>query len=92
MAFLARSRDIPVFLPEGVRRFGLLGGIAGAVGMIAWIVGAQQGDLGTVSVIASTYPAVIVLLASRFDDDSVEWWQWIGIAGSITGTALIALS
>ena len=88
---LALQRGVPVFLPTGVRRFGIAGGIAGAVGMVAWIIGGQQGDLGTVSVISSTYPAVVALLAARFDDDEIRWWQAIGIAGAIAGSVLIAL-
>lgn len=92
MMIVARTQHIPPLLPEGIRRFGVLGGVAGGLGMVCWFMGAQQGDLGTVSVVASTYPAVIAVLAATFDDDHVEWWQWIGIAGSIAGTALIALA
>ncbi len=92
MVPLALRRGVPVFLPPGVRRFGLGGGIAGAVGMVAWIIGSQQGDLGTVSVISSTYPAVVALLATRFDADVIRWWQAIGIAGAIAGSACIALA
>lgn len=91
MAVLAKMRRVPVLLPAGVRRFGVAGGIAGALGMVCWIVGSQIGDVGTVSVVGSTYPAVVVVLASRFDDDQVRWWQGLGIAGAIAGSALIAL-
>ncbi|MEM7093273.1 MAG: DMT family transporter [Actinomycetota bacterium] len=89
---LALRRGAPIFLPTGVRRFGIMGGIAGAVGMVAWVIGSQRGDLGTVSVVSSTYPAVVALLAARFDDDQVRWWQAVGIGGAITGGALIALA
>jgi len=92
MVPLALHRRVPVLLPPNVRRFGLAGGVAGAIGMIAWVLGAQLGDLGTVSVISSTYPAVVALLAARFDDDQIRWWQAIGIAGAIAGSALIALA
>lgn len=89
MVALARARSVPAWLPEGVRRYGVLGGIAGALGMACWIIGAQQGDLGTVSVVGATYPAVVALL-STFDGDDVRWWQALGIAGAITGSILIA--
>lgn len=89
---LALRRSVPVLLPKGVRRFGLGGGVAGAVGMVCWIIGSQQGDLGTVSVISSTYPAVVALLATQFDGDEIRWWQAVGIAGAITGSACIALA
>ena len=91
MAVLAMGRDVPIMLPPGVRKFGVLGGIAAAIGMICWIMGAQLGDVGTVSVVGSTYPAVVVVLAARFDDDVVKWWQALGIAGAIAGSALIAV-
>lgn len=87
---IARSR-VPFVLPPDVRQFGLFGGLAGAIGMVALVIGSQRGNLGTVSVIAATYPAVIVVLASTFDDDIVRWWQAIGVGGAIAGTALIAL-
>ncbi len=92
MVVLARTRSVPPILPPGVRRFGVLGGLAGGIGMVCWVLGAQQGDLGTVSVVASTYPAVVAILATRFDDDRIEWWQAIGIGGAIFGTILIALA
>jgi len=92
MALLAAQRSLPTFLPPSVRRFGVLGGVTGALGMVFWTIGGQQGDLGTVSVISSTYPAVVVLLATQFDHDEMRWWQGLGVAGAIAGTALIALS
>lgn len=88
---IARHRGVPLTLPVGVRRFGVLGGIAGAVGMIAWAIGAQQGDLGTVSIAAATYPAVVAVL-TLFDGDRLRWWQAIGIVGAIIGTILIAVA
>jgi len=91
MAPLALRSKVPVLLPTSVRRFGVLGGIFGAFGMAAWVVGSQQGDLGTVSVVAATYPAVVVLLSNLFDDDEIRWWQALGVAGAIAGSALIAL-
>ncbi len=91
MLVLARIRDIPPLLPPGVRKFGVIGGLSGALGMVAWILGSQKGDLGTVSVVASTYPAVVVVLANIFDGDRIRWWQALGIGGAIGGTALIAL-
>ena len=89
---LAWRRSVPIILPPGVRRFGVMGGIAGAAGIICWIIGGQRGDLGTVSVVSSTYPAVVAVLAVVFDEDRVRWWQAIGIGGAIVGSGLIALA
>jgi len=91
MALIAKRSSVPVFLPANLRGLGIGGGFAGAFGMAALVVGSQQGQLGTVTVVAATYPAVIVVLATLFDDDEIHWWQAIGIAGAIAGTALIAL-
>ncbi len=88
---LAARGAVPVFLPPSLRTFGVLSGITGALGMASFAVGSQQGDLGTVSVVAATYPAVIVVLTTLFDDDEIRWWQGLGIIGAIAGTALIAL-
>jgi drug/metabolite transporter (DMT)-like permease len=92
IATLARSRGLSMVLVRGVRKFGLLGGLAGGLGMVFWVLGAQCGDLGTVSVAASTYPTVTVVLAAIFDGDQLRWWQVVGVVGAVCGTALIALS
>ena len=59
--------------------------------MLAMIIGAQIGNLGTVSVLAGLSPAVIVVLTAVFDDDDVRWWQSIGVVGTIVGATLIAI-
>ncbi len=92
MLMLARLRSVPAFLPPGIRRFGYLGGVAGALGMISWIIGAQLGELGVVSIVASTSPAVVALLATKFDEDTIRPLQALGVAGAIAGTILIVLS
>jgi len=91
VAVLALASSVPVLLPRALAKFGILGGIMGGIGMVAWVVGAQRGDLGTVSVVASTYPAVVVLLAWKFDEDDLRWWQALGVVGAIAGTAFIAV-
>lgn len=88
---LVLSSRVPMFLKPPVLRIGVLGGFAGAFGTLAFVIGAQQGNLGTVAVLAATYPAVIVVLTSIFDDDHIRWWQAIGVAGAVAGTVLIAL-
>ena len=37
------------------------------------------------------FPAVSATLAAAFDEDTLRWWQMIGILGVITGIALMAL-
>ncbi len=91
IGLLALTQKAPLLLKPSVRKFGVLGGFAGALGMLAMILGAQIGSLGTVSVLAGSSPAVVVVLTAVFDDDKVRWWQSIGVAGAILGTVLIAL-
>ena len=91
MVSIALKQKLPVVLPGSLLKFGLLSGLCGGLGMMAWTVGAQRGDLGVVSVTASMYPAFVALLAAKFDDDQLHWWQGIGIAITIGALALIAL-
>lgn len=88
---VARAEGAQLTLAPSVRKFGIFGGIAGAIGMVAVIVGAQVGSLGIVSVLAGSSPAVTVVATSVFDEDRVSRLQGLGIVGAMTGTALIAL-
>jgi len=83
---LVRRCRVATLLPEPVRRLGVIGGIAGAIGMVALVLGSQRGNLGTVSVIAATYPVVVVVLSTAFDDDQLRWWQAIGIGGAVASS------
>jgi drug/metabolite transporter (DMT)-like permease len=91
MVFFAMRTAAPVFLPRRLLVLGILSGVAGTSGIVAFAVGAQTGDLGVVSVAASMFPAGVAVLSRLFDEDELHWWQAIGIAGAIAGTALIAL-
>lgn len=91
IAVLAKVQQAPLLLSPSVRKFGMAGGIAGAVGMLALIVGTQIGSLAIVSVLAGSSPVVTVLLSSQFDDDSVSVTQLLGVAGTIAGATMIAL-
>lgn len=84
------ARAAPRLLPGGLRRWGIVSGLAGTVGVAMFILGAQRGDLGPVAVTSSLFPAVTAVLAVVFDDDRLRWWQWIGLAMAVTGVGLIA--
>ena len=88
---LALKSGAPLVLERPARKFGLLGGVAGSLGMLALIVGTQIGSLGIVSVLAGSSPAVTVAVTALFDDDSVTWSQMAGVAGAIAGASLIAV-
>lgn len=91
MAALAWHRSVPVFSPGRLRRLSAVSGLVGTLGIVAFVIGLQRGDIGVVSVAGSMFPAVTAVLSAVFDDDELRWWQTIGIAGSLTGLALIAL-
>lgn len=91
VAIIARNLGAPKVFNSSVAKVGLLSGLAGSLGMVAFVIGAQRGELGEVAVASSMFPAVTTGLAKIFDDDYFRWWQGIGIAGAIAGTALIAL-
>ena len=91
MLMVTRARRIPQILPRSLRLAGLAGGIAGGLGMASFIAGVQRGPLGEVSVAGSLYPVVTIALAVIFDDDTLRWWQAVGIAAVLTGTTLITI-
>ncbi len=91
ITLLALKSRAPLMLEPSVRKFGILGGIVGSLGMLSLIIGTQIGSLAIVSVLAGSSPAVTVLATAAFDDDSVTWWQMLGVAGAITGASLIAI-
>ena len=49
------------------------------------------GSLATVSVIASQYAAVAVLLGVVFRGQRLWWWQAVGLAGASVAVGLITL-
>jgi drug/metabolite transporter (DMT)-like permease len=90
LAAYAISAPMPLILPRKLLHIGVLSGIAGTVGMAAFIAGAQRGSLGEVAVASSMFPAVTAILAAVFDDEVLRWWHMMGIAAVLVGVALIA--
>ena len=91
MLAVTSARRIPQILPRSLRLAGLVGGVAGGAGMASFIAGVQRGPIGEVSVAGSLYPVVTIALAVIFDDDTLRWWQAIGIAAVLAGTTLITV-
>ncbi len=91
ITLLAIKTGAPLTLEPSVRKFGILGGVVGSLGMLAVIIGTQIGSLAIVSVLAGSSPAVTVIATATFDDDAITWWQLLGVAGAITGASLIAI-
>ena len=91
MLMVTRARRIPQILPRPLRLAGLAGGIAGGLGIASFIAGVQRGPLGEVSVAGSLYPVVTIALAVILDDDTLRWWQAVGIAAVLAGTTMITI-
>ena len=69
----------------------LLSGVLGGAGIIAFVLGTQRGSLGSVAVTTSMFPVVSSTLSAVFDDDTLHWWQIVGIVGVVGGIGVIAL-
>jgi drug/metabolite transporter (DMT)-like permease len=90
LAVYAVVIGVPRLLPRSLLRVGILSGVIGTGGMVAFLIGAQRGSLGEVAVASSMFPAVTAVLAAVFDDETLRWWHLAGIAGVLTGVGLIA--
>ncbi|MDE0614027.1 MAG: DMT family transporter [bacterium] len=91
MLLVTRASRIPQILPRSLRLAALAGGIAGGSGMASFIAGVQRGPIGEVSVAGSLYPVVTIALAVILDDDTLRWWQAVGIAAVLAGTTMITI-
>jgi drug/metabolite transporter (DMT)-like permease len=91
MLGLATARHVPRLPPRPLLGPMLISGTCGSLAIVAFALGAQQGSLATVAVSASMFPAVSATLAAVFDEDTLHWWQMIGILGVISGISLMAL-
>ncbi len=91
MLSLASARRVPRLPPRSLMLPMLVSGTCGSLAIVAFALGAQQGSLATVAVSASMFPAVSATLAALFDEDTLRWWQMIGILGVVAGISLMAL-
>jgi drug/metabolite transporter (DMT)-like permease len=92
MASLATARGVPRLPGRTLRLPMFISGVCGAGAVIAFTLGAQRGSLAVVAVSASMFPAVSATLAAAFDEDTLRWWQMIGIIGVISGISLMAVA
>lgn len=91
MLLLATVRGVPRLPPRPLLPPMLVSGTCGSLAIVAFALGTQQGSLAAVAVSASMFPAVSATLAAAFDEDTLRWWQMIGILGVVTGISLMAL-
>lgn len=88
---LATARRVPRLPSRPLLGPMLVSGTCGSLALVAFALGTQQGSLATVAVSASMFPAVSATLAAAFDEDTLRWWQMIGILGVVGGIGLMAL-
>lgn len=88
---VALVRGIPRLVPRSLWRPGLFGGVLTGTGVGAFVAGSQRGSLSEITVTASMFPAVTVVLAVVFEDHPLRWWQAIGLATVVTGMILIGV-
>jgi drug/metabolite transporter (DMT)-like permease len=73
------------------RVWGIGSGLAGGVALASLKLGYIKGSAGPVSVAASQFAAVAVVLSVIFNKERLRKWQAIGVAASGIGVALMAL-
>lgn len=67
-------------------------GVLDNLANLLFVLAAARGLLSLVSVLGSLYPVVTVVLARVVLDERLARWQLVGVAGALTGVALISLA
>ncbi|MEQ8841139.1 MAG: EamA family transporter [Acidimicrobiales bacterium] len=91
LAMIALGRSVPLLVPRSLARVGIVGGILAGSGVGAFVAGAQRGSLSEITVTASMFPAVTVVLAALFEQHPLRWWQLGGLVTVVTGVVLIGV-
>lgn len=73
------------------RIWGIVAGLSAGVAIASLKLGYINGSAGPVSVAASQFAAVAVLLSVLFNKERLRTWQAIGVAASGVGVGLMAL-
>lgn len=82
----------PFFATErSGRRAVVAAAVFATVAMGALQLGFQRGSSGPVSVAASQFATVAVILSVVFNRERMRWWQAIGVGATAVGVALMAL-
>jgi drug/metabolite transporter (DMT)-like permease len=89
MLIVTMATGVGFTVERELRRGILFVGIGDMTANMLFLVAVQTGLLSVVSVLASLYPAVTVILARVFGE-AVTRLQWLGVALAIVAVALIA--
>jgi drug/metabolite transporter (DMT)-like permease len=89
---LQRFDKAPILaLRVPARRWAIGSGLAGGVALGSLKLGYIKGTAGPVSVAASQFAAVAVVLSVIFNKERMRPWQAVGVAAGGVGVALMAL-
>ena len=81
----------PFFASERTsRRNATIAGTFAVVAIASLQLGFQKGSSGPVSVAASQFATVAVILSVLFNRERMRWWQGVGVAATAVGVALMA--
>ena len=80
-----------IILSGPARKYAVGTGLLAGLAMGSLQLGYRFGDAGPVSVAASQFAAVTVLLAAVVNHERLRWWQGAGLALASVGVALMAL-
>jgi drug/metabolite transporter (DMT)-like permease len=82
----------PFFAGERhARRSAIVAGAFAVVAIASLQLGFQRGSSGPVSVAASQFATVAVILSVLFNQERMRWWQGLGVGATAVGVALMAL-
>lgn len=84
--------DAPFLAHErSARRAVMAAGTLGVLAIGSLQVAFQEGSSGPVSVAASQFATVAVVLSVLFNAERMRWWQGVGVGATAVGVALLAL-
>ncbi len=72
-------------------RYGVVAGVFAVGAVVTLQLGFRDGSSGLVSVAASQFATVAVILSVLFNAERMRWWQGLGVAATAVGVGLMAL-
>jgi drug/metabolite transporter (DMT)-like permease len=85
------GRDPFLVTHHSARRTAALAGLVAMFAIAFLQLGFRAGASGPVSVAASQFATVAVILSVVFNRERMRWWQGLGVGATAVGVALIAL-
>lgn len=85
------GRDPFLVAHRSARRTAALAGLVAMFAIAFLQLGFRSGASGPVSVAASQFATVAVILSVVFNGERMRWWQGLGVGATAVGVALIAL-